>query len=322
MAMVRTGEVVLVFTGSEDPMWPFLLEGCSSSQRARLVLFATDQPQRVQCSYSPLHRKVTFIIDGEEISGEKIKGVWWRRLVPPPLGRFNKALQEYCVGEYRAFFEWFEDILLDKVQWVSRPSMIARANNKANQLRCAYSLGFRTLETIFTNSPLLAGKFVADIPTVYKSISTPRVPLSEDVHSTVFTTLLTMKSLKRLDGLVTCPAILQRFCQKVGDVRVTVFGDAVFAVLIESQGNERTRVDFRTEGRNLPHHVHQLPLAEEERCRKLVAMMGLAFGAIDLALHDDGTYTFFEINPNGQWGWLEEKTGLPMRHALLNLLFG
>jgi len=47
----------------------------------------------------------------------------------------------------------------------------------------------------------------------------------------------------------------------------------------------------------------------------------LAFGAIDLALMKDGSCIFFKINPNGQWGWLEEKTGLPMRRVLLNLLF-
>lgn len=32
-------------------------------------------------------------------------------------------------------------------------------------------------------------------------------------------------------------------------------------------------------------------------------------------------FEIFEVNPSGQWGWLEERTGLPMRRALLDLLF-
>lgn len=53
----------------------------------------------------------------------------------------------------------------------------------------------------------------------------------------------------------------------------------------------------------------------------LVQKLGLLYGAIDLALLEDDSYVFFEINPNGQWGWLEMQVGLPMRRALLNLLF-
>jgi len=47
---------------------------------------------------------------------------------------------------------------------------------------------------------------------------------------------------------------------------------------------------------------------------------GLEFSAIDLARHIDGTYVFFELNPNGQWAWVEQLTGLPLRYRLADLL--
>ena len=57
-----------------------------------------------------------------------------------------------------------------------------------------------------------------------------------------------------------------------------------------------------------------------EKCLALTRSYGLAFGAIDLARVDDGLYTFFEINPNGQWAWIEQLTGQPLRQAMAGLL--
>ncbi|MCZ3387408.1 MAG: hypothetical protein LH630_10710 [Actinomycetia bacterium] len=47
--------------------------------------------------------------------------------------------------------------------------------------------------------------------------------------------------------------------------------------------------------------------------------MSLEFGAIDLALNGDG-YSFLEINPNGEWGWLQKTVGLPIAETLVDLL--
>jgi hypothetical protein len=37
-------------------------------------------------------------------------------------------------------------------------------------------------------------------------------------------------------------------------------------------------------------------------------------------LTPDGEYVFAEINPNGQWLWIEQATGLPIAEALADLL--
>jgi hypothetical protein len=40
--------------------------------------------------------------------------------------------------------------------------------------------------------------------------------------------------------------------------------------------------------------------------------MGLVFGCIDLILTPDNRYVFLEINPMGQWQWVENLTGMPL----------
>jgi hypothetical protein len=51
----------------------------------------------------------------------------------------------------------------------------------------------------------------------------------------------------------------------------------------------------------------------------MVGRLGLRFAAIDLLETDDG-YVFLELNPNGQWLWLELMTGVPLAAMLCDLL--
>ena len=54
----------------------------------------------------------------------------------------------------------------------------------------------------------------------------------------------------------------------------------------------------------------------------MVERLGLCYGAIDMILTPDGRYVFIEINPNGQYLWIEQETGLPISAAICDLLMG
>jgi glutathione synthase/RimK-type ligase-like ATP-grasp enzyme len=97
-------------------------------------------------------------------------------------------------------------------------------------------------------------------------------------------------------------------------------GSTVFAARIDSQTNpdEVGRTDWRM-GQNIAMS-YSLPDAVAEKCRTIVKEYGLAFGAIDLIKTPDGRYVFLELNPNGQWAWLEELTGDPYIETFVKLL--
>jgi hypothetical protein len=40
----------------------------------------------------------------------------------------------------------------------------------------------------------------------------------------------------------------------------------------------------------------------------------------DFGVDAAGRWQFFECNPNGQWGWIEQETGLPIAAAIARLL--
>jgi hypothetical protein len=63
-----------------------------------------------------------------------------------------------------------------------------------------------------------------------------------------------------------------------------------------------------------------LPQTVEEKLLKLMAHFQLNYGALGLILTPEGRYIFLEINPVGEFFWLEQSLGLPISQAIATLL--
>lgn len=113
---------------------------------------------------------------------------------------------------------------------------------------------------------------------------------------------------------------LQHKIEKKYDVRATFVGNRCFAVAIDSQKLEDTRVDWR-KGEHILHHTPiELPRDIQRKCTLMMEMLGLDYGAYDFVLDKQGNYVFLEINPNGQWAWIEHLTGLPISKEIVKCL--
>jgi glutathione synthase/RimK-type ligase-like ATP-grasp enzyme len=44
--------------------------------------------------------------------------------------------------------------------------------------------------------------------------------------------------------------------------------------------------------------------------------LGLEFGALDFIVTETGVWYFLEVNPSGQWLWIEDLTGLPIADSI------
>jgi len=127
--------------------------------------------------------------------------------------------------------------------------------------------------------------------------------------------------MRYINDISATPVILQEYVHKSLELRVTVIGPRVFTAALFSQQTREGRVDWRRSVQDdLRHERYDLPEDISERCRRLVKGLGLKFGAIDLILTPEGHFVFLEINPNGQWTWIESRTGMPMVDALIDLL--
>jgi len=304
-------DTVLLVTASYD----FAAEYVGDALKRRGIPFFrldTDRfPSQVRVSFDP-HEDTVISSRDHSILGKQIRSVWYRRNVAPDLPESLDAdTREFCERETHAFLEGTL-ATLPSDRWLSSPQAIWRAERKPYQLAIAARLGFMLPRTVVTNDEVSVRQMAQNNRLVAKAVSSGYISGPEG-NRAIFTSALVSGDLEDLGGLSLAPVTFQELVEKVSDIRVTVVGNDVFAAEILSQRRESSRVDWRaTDDVNLEHKVHKLPPKVDDLCRKLVSHLGLAFGAIDLALKADGTYTFFEINPNGEWGWIEDKLGLPI----------
>jgi D-alanine-D-alanine ligase-like ATP-grasp enzyme len=54
---------------------------------------------------------------------------------------------------------------------------------------------------------------------------------------------------------------------------------------------------------------------------KLTSVLGLRFGALDFIVTPAGEWVFLEINPNGQWVWIDDVTPM-IANAIADALEG
>lgn len=234
-----------------------------------------------------------------------------------------EALLEISEGErsYSAL-EWYATLqsLYWAVgeRWLNPPHLIALAENKIYQLTLARALGFLIPDTLVSNDPIAAREFASKGEIIGKPLRNSVVKGLE-LDRVVFTTRVSINEQTDPLSIRACPMILQREIRKQFDVRVTVVGDQVFAATIDSQSDSATEVDWRrTSKPDLAHAVYHLPEDVADQCIALTQKMGLRFGAVDFVLDRDDQLWFLEINPNGQWGWIETRTGQPIAAAIVS----
>lgn len=121
------------------------------------------------------------------------------------------------------------------------------------------------------------------------------------------------------DSIALCAHLFQEWIDKRHEVRLTVVGDRFFAVEIHA-GSEAAKVDWRADYSSLSYKPAVVPKDVRRRVMAFMAHFGLVFGAFDFIVTPGGDWRFLEVNPNGQWSWIEHKTGVPISRAIADLL--
>lgn len=125
------------------------------------------------------------------------------------------------------------------------------------------------------------------------------------------------------ESIHLAPVFIQKRIEKKAEYRVTLIGKKSFVCRIESKHLNDTDVnqDWRvTEPDKLNHFSDVLPEDYIAKLHQMLEILGLHFGAFDIIRGDDDVIYFIELNPNGQWLWIETLTGMPMVEAMVELI--
>jgi glutathione synthase/RimK-type ligase-like ATP-grasp enzyme len=304
--------MILILSHADDPHAEVVMHHLQRRGAAHALLDLSRFPRdaRLQCRYGAAGTAMALDDrDGSRIDFSAVRAVWWRR--PQPYGFEDQTMNVgFAANECDEAMQglW---LALD-ARWLNPPLADGAAHRKTWQLKLASELGFDIPETLVTNSASAARTFLAEVDrAVYK-------PFAGTAEHWRETRMFGPAELESLALIRHAPVILQAFVPGI-DYRVTVVGQQIFAAAIDARDGKYP-VDFRM-NKDVRISAATLPAEVEAGVHTLMARMELVYGAIDFRRDErDGRFRFLEINPAGQWLFVEQQTVQPIAAAIADEL--
>jgi glutathione synthase/RimK-type ligase-like ATP-grasp enzyme len=250
-------------------------------------------------SLDPLQRDEGWIedINGVKIRVEDIKAIIIRRPAIPNVHKDetkNRFLGREILFGLRAFLETTSAI------WMNHPDSNSMASSKPKNLRLASNLGLKVPKTLISSDPIEISNWLEKHEkSIIKAISYGLMERKNSAEM-AFTQRIPKNFNVKDDILPSVPILLQEEIEKEADVR--------------------KEIDWRAHNSGDKWNSFQLPEIIEKMCIQLCGKLKLEFAAIDLVKSISGDFFFLELNPNGQWVWIEEETGLPISDTIVQHL--
>ncbi len=258
-------------------------------------------------------RKQLFLLELERgrIDLGEVGAAWWRRpQSPAPSPHLTRQdHQIFAVNETHEALRGLWHAL--DVFWINDPGRDEVAHRKVLQLRVAQEVGLEIPSTLVTNDVAAARSYIDGHG--YRNVICKAFSATEQQWRE--TRLVGEQELAQLDNVRYAPVIFQEYVPAVVDLRVTVVGREIFPAAIHSQESEYP-VDFRMDMGNTRIEADDLPEDVSGKLLELMARLGIVYGAIDLRRTPDGRHVFLEVNPAGQWLFVEVATGQPIAAAV------
>ncbi len=257
--------------------------------------------------------------EGREIDVRSLDLIWWRRpngtsWQPPhgpkmPPGVTDEVAVDIIAKDCKATFT---GIMLNEFRgvWINNPEASRNAENKLWQLRAATQAGLRVPRTLISQDPASIREFCRSLNNnvIVKTVTgTYKVPLSP---GKVDEALLASDESLRLS-----PAIYQEKISGNRHLRIQVFGDQIHAALITCD-----QLDWRFYLNKSTVEPYSLSSDFESRIHTVMRLLGLRMGIFDFKLTPEGDPVWFEVNPQGQFLFIEGLSEVKLTNVFTDFL--
>lgn len=320
---------------SEDPRILILsIQGDAHAHAVALQL----KREGIQCdiwdqtAYPAKQRASLWIASGEAVhtsfdkKAAPYSTVWARR--------FGSALDlkshvhpddlEAANRECRHFLNALRFSVAQNSFWINPYDREIMVNSKAVQLRLADEAGLCIPPTLMSNDADQVRAFISDYERViYKPYFPERWDEDEQVRYT-FTKEVSLMDITDTEALQFCPGIFQPMIDKAYEVRLTFMGHEALAARIDIPEPGEAQIDWRVSHVS-QDDIHLSPCAVPDDvkagCLAMMAKTGSVFGCFDFIVDYQGQWHFLEVNPMGQFLWVELMCPeIPMLETFCNFL--
>lgn len=263
-----------------------------------------------------LDNDISFSLEDKKLELSKIRSYWYRRgiseFTPKELDR--EGLQNSLASPL------MEEVnrMLSKVKISFGNNSIGKYTDneidKLEMLTSAMKVGLIIPKTIITGNSEFLQDFKAkcECKVITKAIAINEISfkLNKDIKCIFnLTTTLVDNTYQTNEKLEDClPALYQQYIEKKYELRIFYLKGKFYPMAIFSQNNERTKIDYRNYDHDLPNRMvpFVLPKRIRKKLKRLMTDLGLQTGSIDMIITDKNEFVFLEVNPVGQYHWLEK----------------
>lgn len=325
-------KTILIITHSKDNECADRVAEHLQAEGAQVLRFDTDlYPGEAALTSQWDGQSWTYALHqrGEAHDLSHVDAIWYRR------NRIGFLLDQMLEPEYvsaslneaRATFHGW---LTAQECFVLDPYFrVKEAETKEFQLKLAQRIGMNIPQTSITNGAQDAQQFFKQRTQEGKEVITKMQSSFALYHNgqeeVVFTNVVGEEDMAAMEeGLVTCPMQFQTKTEKVRELRVTVIGEAVYSFEIDSQASDKAKNDWRRDGMAMldQWQPHELPASVKDQMLQLMRLLRLNYGAADFILTPEGDYVFLEVNPSGEFFWLDRLADGEMSKQVAAVLLG
>lgn len=248
----------------------------------------------------------------------ELRNVWWRK---PTAFSFPATMSEperhFAASQAKRAVSGVLGSLPD-VLWVNRPERNADCTKPA-QLAVAVEAGLHVPETLITNDPAAVAPFADKCGGhIITKVLGGIVHTEDGKRGQLYTRRVPPEQYRDPRIALTAHLFQREIVDKAYEVRVTVVDEQLFPVAIHTPEGP-ARIDWRTDSDSLTYTPVELPGYVADGIRAMLHSLGLVFAALDFIVDAKGTHYLIDVNPGGQWAWID-RTRDAITHALADLL--
>ncbi|WP_426276122.1 grasp-with-spasm system ATP-grasp peptide maturase [Chryseobacterium sp. S-02] len=243
-----------------------------------------------------LDTNINFVEELFGLNLNEISGYWYRRgdLTKTIYNNYDSEFQKYLTENNKKLLEYFEYKMMKKK---NLNSFFNTDINKLIVLEMAKDLGLIIPDFHLIQST----KTLDSLNYIYKTINRDG-NIFDYKNKSVFN-VLTQELTKHIDYNFSL-TLFQKKIEKKFEIRSFYLDGNFYSMVILSQQNEATRIDYRAIGEHNKARMvpYSLPSSIEEKLKCLMLNIGINSGVIDIIVTPTNEYVFLEVNPVGHFG--------------------
>ncbi len=246
--------------------------------------------------------------EDSSINYENLHSIYYRKPVLPDLRMYDSQYHLLIKRDIISVINGIVDSFQGKV--ITKPSILRKAENKIYQMVYSSSNGWNIPKSYIGNNKHLSDEYKQSL-----SIIKP-LTIGKTYGKNGWELYQTNLFRGIEEDITLTPVYLQQYITKQYEVRITIIGKEVYAVRIDT----KNKIDWRMDYPNHRYSLIDCPNDIIKKCYQMMIDFNLVFGAFDFIVTPENEWIFLEINPNGQWLWLEQSLGLDISYHILNNL--